>query len=107
MSFSFKEFKKYFYSNFTDFKIFNGLKFNYFKIALEGLKVNYIKKGKFSTPIFNSNLNFRIFLSFYKLKNILNGNHKKFYNHLKIANQFKNSEYLIIDPGRFVEQGNY
>lgn len=103
MSFSLKEFKKYFYSNFTDFKIFNGLEFNYFKIALEGLKVNYIKKGKFSTPIFNSDLNFRIFLSFYKLKNILNGNHKKFCNHLKIANQFKNSEYLIIDPGRFVK----
>ena len=103
MSFSLKEFKKYFYSNFTDFKIFNGLEFNYFKITLEGLKVNYIKKGKFSTPIFNSDLNFRIFLSFYKLKNILNGNHKKFCNHLKIANQFKNSEYLIIDPGRFVK----
>ena len=43
MSISFKNFKKEFYSKFTDYKIFEGREFNYFKIALEGLKVNYFQ----------------------------------------------------------------
>lgn len=103
MSFFFKEFKKYFYSNFSDFKIFNGLKFNYLKVALDGLKVNYVDKGEFPTPIFKSNLTFNIFFNLHKLKNFLNGNHKKFSAHLKIAHQFKNSKYMIIDPGRSVK----
>ena len=103
MSFFFKEFKKYFYSNFSDFKIFNGLEFNYLKVALDGLKVNYVDKGEFPTPIFKSNLTFNIFFNLHKLKNFLNGNHKKFSAHLKIVHQFKNSKYMIIDPGRSVK----
>lgn len=103
MSFSFKEFKKYFYSSFSDFKIFNGLEFNYLKVALDGLKVNYVDKGEFPTPIFKSNLTFNIFFNIYKVKNFLNGNHKRFSAHLKIAHRFKNSKYMIIDPGRSVK----
>ncbi len=61
MSFLFRNFKKKFYSKFDDYKIFNGLEFNYFKVALEGIKVDYYQKGKFSKSIFYSEIIYRFF----------------------------------------------
>lgn len=102
MSFLFKEFKKSFYSKFNNFEIFDGLEFNYFKLAIEGLKVDYINKGKFSTPIFYNEIIFRIFFFLKKVKNILNGNLKRLQSHLLIAKLYKDSDYMILDPGRTI-----
>ena len=73
MSLSFKNFKNEFYSKFTDYKIFEGKEFNYFKIALEGLKVDYFQKGKFSISIFYPNFKYYIFYFINRFKKIING----------------------------------
>ena len=61
MSFLFKDFKKNFYSKFNDYKIFDGLEFNYFKVALEGIKVDYYQKGKFTKSIFYNEIIYKLF----------------------------------------------
>jgi hypothetical protein len=106
MSFLFKNFKEKFYSKFDDYKIFGGLEFNYFKVALEGVKVNYYQKGKFSKSIFYREIIYRFFFLINWLKKLLNGNIKKFYSHLTIAKKHFKPDYLILDPGRFVKNYN-
>lgn len=103
MSLSFKNFKKEFYSKFTDYKIFEGGEFNYFKIALEGLKVDYFQKGKFSISIFYPNFKYYIFYFINRFKKIINGEISRFNSHLEISKTNKSPEYLIIDPGRAVK----
>lgn len=103
MSLSFKNFKKEFYSKFTDYKIFEGKEFNYFKIALEGIKVDYFHKGKFSISIFYPNFKYYIFYFLNRFKKIINGEISRFNSHLEISKTNKSPEYLIIDPGRFVK----
>ena len=103
MSLSFKNFKKEFYSKFTDFRIFEGKEFNYFKIALEGLKVDYFYKGKFSTSIFFPSFKYYIFYLLNRLKKIINEEISRFNLHLEISKKNKQPEYLIIDPGRYVK----
>ena len=103
MSLSFKNFKKEFYSKFTDYKIFEGEEFNYFKIALEGLKVDYFQKGKFSISIFYPNFKYYIFYFINRFKKIINGEISRFNSHLEISKTNKSPEYLIIDPGRAVK----
>lgn len=106
MSFLFKDFKKNFYSKFNDYKIFDGLEFNYFKVALEGVKVDYFKKGKFSKSIFNNEIIYRFLFFFNWFKKVLSGSLKTFHAHIAIAKKHVNSDYLILDPGRFVKNFN-
>ena len=103
MSFSFKEFKKSFYSKFNSFSVFDGKEFNYFKLALEGMKVNYIGKGKFASTIFYNNLIYRILFIYKVIKQKVNGKLKSFDYHFEIAKNFQNSDLMIIDPGRYKE----
>lgn len=103
MNLSFNNFKKEFYSKFTDYKIFEGEEFNYFKIALEGLKVDYFQKGKFSISIFYPNFKYYIFYFLNRFKKIINGEISRFNSHLEISKINKSPEYLIIDPGRAVK----
>ena len=103
MSLSFKNFKKEFYSKFTDYKIFDGKEFNYFKIALEGLKVDYFQKGNFSISIFYPNFKYYLFYFLNRLKKTINGEISMFNSHLEISKTNKSPEYLIIDPGRAVK----
>ena len=103
MSLSFKNFKKEFYSKFTDYQIFEGEDFNYFKIALEGLKVDYFQKGKFSISIFYPNFKYYLFYFLNRLKKTINGEISMFNSHLEISKTNKSPEYLIIDPGRAVK----
>ena len=106
MSLSFKNFKKEFYSKFTDYKIFEGREFNYFKIALEGLKVDYFQNGKFSTSVFYPDLKYYVFYFLNRLNKIFNGEISRFKFHLEISKKNKSPEYLIIDPGRSVKDSN-
>lgn len=106
MSFLFKDFKKNFYSKFNDYKIFDGLEFNYFKVALEGIKVDYSQKGKFSKSIFYNEIIYRLFFFSNWSKKLLNGSLKIFHSHLAIAKKHIKPDYLILDPGRFVKNSN-
>lgn len=106
MSLSFKNFKKEFYSKFKDYKIFEGTEFNYFKIALEGLKVNYFQRGEFSNSVFYPNLKYYIFYFLNRFRKTLSGEISRFNLHLEISKKNKFPEYLIIDPGRSVKNSD-
>lgn len=106
MKLSFESFKLEFYSKFNDFNIFNGQDFNYFKVVLEGLKVNYYKRGKFLTTIFYSNFFYKPLLFLIRCKKNLNGELSRYKSHLSIIKKHKNPDYLIIDPGRAIKNSN-
>ena len=103
MSISFKNFKKEFYSKFNNFKIFEGKEFNYFKIALEGLKVNYYNKGKFSTSIFYSKYKYYFFYYIYRIKKVLSGELSRYKSHIEISKKNKSPEYFLLDSGRSIK----
>ena len=100
---SFKKFKNDFYSKFSDLSIFDGEDFNFFKVVLEGLKVNYYARGKFLTTIFYSNFFYKILLFLIRCKKNINGELSRYKFHLSIINKHKNPDYLIIDPGRVIK----
>ena len=106
MSFLFKDFKKNFYSKFNDYKIFDGSEFNYFKVALEGIKVDYYHKGKFIKSIFYNEIIYRFLFFLTWCKKFLNGSLKTFHSHIAIAKKHVKSDYLILDPGRFIKNFN-
>ena len=103
MSLSFKNFKKEFYSKFTDYKIFEGEEFNYFKIVLEGLKVNYFQKGEFSNSVFYPNLKYYIFYFLNRFRKTLSGEISRFNLHLEISKKNKSPEYFLLDSGRSIK----
>ncbi len=97
---SFKKFKNDFYSKFSDLSIFDGEDFNFFKVALEGLKVNYYSKLDFKTYVFCSDFKFYFLRILFQLKSIINGKYFDFKRHIKLAK--KKTDYLIVEPGRYL-----
>jgi hypothetical protein len=51
---SFSDFKSDFYAKVSDFTLFDCAEFNALKIVLDGLKVDYVSRGKVKSPIFQS-----------------------------------------------------
>ena len=97
---TFSEFKNHFYSRISDFSIFDCQDFNILKVVLDGLKVDYVRRGTYNTNMFKSSFFYNLYLS---AKRNSVSNKKLNFNLLK---QFSKKEYLIIDPGRFKKDEN-
>ncbi len=96
---TFSQFKNNFYSRVTDLSIFDCQDFNVLKIVLDGLKVNYAKRGKYRTLMFSNRLIYSGYLK-YKRRSVLG--HSTFDR----LNTFKGRDYLVIDPGRLKKDEN-
>lgn len=87
---NFKKFKEDFYGKVTDLSLFDSGNYNLLKVVLDGLKVNYLKNGKFKTTNLTWKYNFYNSLKRIRTKPI----------DIPIKNR---TETLIIDVGRVVE----
>lgn len=103
----FEIFKKDFYEKFDDFKIFNCAEFNLLKVVLDGLKVNYVSRGKVRMELFWPKNMQSLYLFLQRSRN------RKKYLKAKAAHlsleKWKNTPHLIVDPsgrGRVTENGN-
>lgn len=85
---SFSQFKDDFYERFEDLSVFNCNTINLLKVVLDGLKVNYLSKGKFNPYWFNST---------HRLKRFINRFSSSKVFHLPKV------DVLLVDPGRWIE----
>lgn len=103
---TFTDFKKQFYHRVTDLTLFNCGNINLLKVVLDGLKVDYISKGKVNPFLFYPEFVYNSYLITKRIKKSNKGEINTFLNKIKV---FKNVKYLISDVGRSVNdgQGNF
>ena len=101
---SFSDFKSDFYAKVSDFTLFDCAEFNALKIVLDGLKVDYVSRGKVKSPIFQSLF---VYESINLLKRLKSSILKSNLGHSKQAIEaLKNKPYLISDDGRIAIDAN-
>ncbi|MEO8761962.1 MAG: hypothetical protein ABI388_10860 [Bacteroidia bacterium] len=96
---TFTDFKKDFYSRVTDFTLFDCGDINLLKVVLDGLRVDYVSKGKVRAYLFYSGFLYTLLL---RIKNSRLSNkklHDKFEQSLK---QHQNKKYIVTDIGRII-----
>jgi len=93
---NFTDFKTDFYAKVKDFSLFDCAEFNVLKIVLDGLKVNYISRGKVTVDLFKP-----VWVQHlkYQLKAAKEGKISLSTNDIL---QFKNRKILIADDGRII-----
>jgi hypothetical protein len=91
---TYTEFKEEFYSKFEDLALLDCQDFNVLKIVLDGLKVDYLKRGKYKTYLFYPSFIHRLYLFLKRIKSI-----KK--SRFKELKKYANRKYLIVDPARY------
>jgi hypothetical protein len=65
---TFSQFKTHFYERVTDFSVFDCEDFNLLKVVLDGLKVDYLKKGILNETIFKTSFVDKLKLQARRLK---------------------------------------
>lgn len=108
MELSFSEFKEQFYSRINDMSVFDCEEFNLLKVVLDGLKVDYVKKGILQKPIFENRIITPVTFFLKRLK------YKQQMNAAELAlekirsNGSLNKKYIILDQKRTTrdEQGH-
>lgn len=100
----FEEFKQSFYARVNDLSVFDAGEMNLLKTVLDGLKVNYVKRGAVRVILFRSfsGINFYFFLQ--RLRSAIGGKKSGLKQWVE---QLRNSfaKHLLIDPtGRTMEQ---
>lgn len=91
---TYTEFKDEFYAKFDDLGLLDCQEFNVLKIILDGLKVDYIKRGTYKTYLFSPLFIHTIYLFFKRISS------KKGIQ-LSELKKHANRTYLIIDPARY------
>ena len=98
---TFTDFKKQFFLRVPDLTLFNCGNFNLLKVVLDGLKVDYISKGKVNPFLFYPEFAYSSYLMI-KRKKSNKSQTNAFFDKIKT---FKYVEYLISDVGRSVNDG--
>ena len=100
---SFFQIKSSFYSNVNNIELFSGKSINYLKVALDGIKINYISNSNYSTHLFKPYFVyfFQVFLKFVYC--ILKGDIFSYIKHVKIAKENYNPDLMILDVGRSID----
>ncbi|MBL7936886.1 MAG: hypothetical protein JNM51_13860 [Bacteroidia bacterium] len=93
---TFTDFKKDFYSRVDDLSLFDCDEINLLKVVLDGLKVNYVNRGKVNAFLFLPTPVYKLFLI---AKN-------KSSNQKQIRAIKKEATKIIIDNGRFLKDEN-
>ncbi len=94
---TFTDFKNNFYNKITDVNLFNCGDVNLIKVVLDGLKVDYAKKGKLNSYLFYPNIIYNCICFIKKFTS------KK--KEIKSTHQFKNCKILLSDVGRVINDG--
>lgn len=87
---SFTEFTDEFYSRFPDLSVFDRGKTNYLKVVLDGLKVNYLSKGRFEPYWITGKGKFKRALKQFRKQPVP---------------ELKENRLLIVDTGRTIMDG--
>src|SRR5688572_19173593 len=96
---TFSDFKRNFYSRVTDLGLLDCGDINLLKVVLDGLKVNYIKKGKVRAFLFYSRPLFYLYCFIKRKRNNSVDRAERYKFKLQ---KLKDRKIIINDAGRFV-----
>jgi len=99
MQSTFTEFKNSFYSRVPDLSLFDCGDINLLKVVLDGLKVNYIKKGKIRSFLFYNEF---IFYLFCFIKRRRNNSVVRAAHYISKLKKLNDREIIINEAGRFI-----
>lgn len=98
----FQELKESFYSKNPDLTFWDGQYANYLKVALDGLRVNYVKKGPMRTVFTWPTLFISLFHLIQRVRLKINSRFYQNYRaHIRKANSFTHPDIMLFDLARY------